>query len=639
MKNKNKFLAISAILILVTSIIVGLVITADDDLTGRVKVLRNRSGILEKMGNLPSENREEVMKNAPYYAGPSDNSAVEILDTDGDGLIDEKEIFFGSDINNPDTDGDGQGDLMEYINATDPNDPCSPNACAQEVPVVEISPASLPILSNYSDEYNPIFRLQFTNTTGDSQSISYMEAEMANWVNTISTSYINNSISILNQAQEEIGLFDYSALSWPGAPDWLIVPDATDGGAIIDLDPYESEIVTVVWHNSFYPKLELQVESLPIMIGDGNTSTNITVNAYMPGNVLLGYRTGLLNNEMPSNENTEAISFVVNQGLVDIYPDWESNAKDLIYAYNEVLNENTGKELEIGQSIILNDVNDVCNVHDHPEYFLPNDGYGGMTIFYMVDPGPITCSLFFNGSVTEIDGVNYGIVYMIVGAFPNENYPNLNSLGNLIHESGHAYGLGVPEWYNYTVNSGDPVEDITGVRPYLGEYIPPFLEDLDEPMINAIVGDTYSDLNAFLISHNWNHMYTPGHITNLFMPDEVRVQVLNKYGKPVNDAMVEIYGMRTNGFSQNLFGGYPGTQPLLGTLLTDGDGEAILSLTSTNQASGALSNNLADVEFLVKAVKVSKNGEYAGEYYSTIDLLHSTLIEGENIHEISLTLQ
>lgn len=42
------------------------------------------------------------------------------LDTDSDGLTDEFEWIFGTDLNNPDTDGDGHSDFLEIDNAYDP---------------------------------------------------------------------------------------------------------------------------------------------------------------------------------------------------------------------------------------------------------------------------------------------------------------------------------------------------------------------------------------------------------------------------------------------------------------------------------------------------------------------------------------
>jgi len=51
---------------------------------------------------------------------PAFSYAKELVDTDHDGLVDEQEIQFKTDINNPDTDGDGYVDGLEIARAFDP---------------------------------------------------------------------------------------------------------------------------------------------------------------------------------------------------------------------------------------------------------------------------------------------------------------------------------------------------------------------------------------------------------------------------------------------------------------------------------------------------------------------------------------
>lgn len=51
------------------------------------------------------------------------NQAVLILDTDGDGLSDDLEKYYGTEINNPDTDGDGYNDGLEIKGSFDPLGP------------------------------------------------------------------------------------------------------------------------------------------------------------------------------------------------------------------------------------------------------------------------------------------------------------------------------------------------------------------------------------------------------------------------------------------------------------------------------------------------------------------------------------
>ena len=54
------------------------------------------------------------------------NCVMEQIDTDNDGLVDDEELAWGTDLNNPDTDGDGLSDYDEVNKwQTDPNNPDS----------------------------------------------------------------------------------------------------------------------------------------------------------------------------------------------------------------------------------------------------------------------------------------------------------------------------------------------------------------------------------------------------------------------------------------------------------------------------------------------------------------------------------
>jgi hypothetical protein len=46
--------------------------------------------------------------------------SIEKIDTDGDGLYDEEEVTYGTDLKNPDTDGDFYTDTEEVNYGWDP---------------------------------------------------------------------------------------------------------------------------------------------------------------------------------------------------------------------------------------------------------------------------------------------------------------------------------------------------------------------------------------------------------------------------------------------------------------------------------------------------------------------------------------
>lgn len=66
------------------------------------------------------ENAKSFMKVSKAISSGNDLNAVSGVDTDGDGLTDDDEVYYGSDINKPDTDGDGYKDGEEVKNGYDP---------------------------------------------------------------------------------------------------------------------------------------------------------------------------------------------------------------------------------------------------------------------------------------------------------------------------------------------------------------------------------------------------------------------------------------------------------------------------------------------------------------------------------------
>ena len=65
----------------------------------------------------------EVADGGGGGGGGGGTSPPSARDTDGDGLTDAEEEFYGTDPNNPDTDGDGFSDFEEIVAGTDPLDP------------------------------------------------------------------------------------------------------------------------------------------------------------------------------------------------------------------------------------------------------------------------------------------------------------------------------------------------------------------------------------------------------------------------------------------------------------------------------------------------------------------------------------
>lgn len=61
-----------------------------------------------------------LILSAAFLLLPALYASAAPIDTDRDGLVDEQEVKFKTDINNPDTDGDGYVDGLEITRAFDP---------------------------------------------------------------------------------------------------------------------------------------------------------------------------------------------------------------------------------------------------------------------------------------------------------------------------------------------------------------------------------------------------------------------------------------------------------------------------------------------------------------------------------------
>jgi hypothetical protein len=66
------------------------------------------------------ENAKSLMKIMNAISSGQDVNSILAVDTDSDGLTDDEEVYYGSDINKPDTDGDGYKDGEEVKNGYDP---------------------------------------------------------------------------------------------------------------------------------------------------------------------------------------------------------------------------------------------------------------------------------------------------------------------------------------------------------------------------------------------------------------------------------------------------------------------------------------------------------------------------------------
>lgn len=519
------------------------------------------------------------------------------------------------------------------------NGTCLSKIIEENSQYIEVLPGTLPSLNNFTEGYYPLFRLIFHNISDVDRMLYRFKVNLGNnWEIPLDYLYL------LNDAGGMIGRF--TGIDDSG--NVSMIGDEVNG--LFTLSSNEYRAVTFAWKENVFSKeffrktifsFEIPRQGMevyrPLVYDPAESAMRIAVDAYLPSSVVLGRRQGFLNNEITREQELEQITFVVNSGLAALYPNWQTNAQQLIDGYNRILSVNTRKQFRIGEFKVLPTLDHLCpgELPNHPEYFLSNGSYGGMTIFYTIDdpgtPPPTNCEFSFAVAGEQtINGQSFGTVFMNSGYDPNLEYPSLGSLTVLIHEAGHA-AFSLADWYLYFYESA-PVEDNTGITPILNPYVPEFLNgNINDPMINA--GEMpYSDFNAFIINHNANHRFNTGVMRSFFLSKRVKLKVVDQRELPVANAEVKIFGMRKNALEVGLIG----EQPLLQTLRTNNQGEVDLPMPSS-----AIVNRFDDpsLDYTVKAVKVSKNNLAAGSYYSTLDLQHDVLMNGKDIYEIKLVLK
>jgi len=496
---------------------------------------------------------------------------------------------------------------------------------------VTINPAPLAIGASYPENTYPLFSLELKNQSTQKINVLSLKVNLGrNW------QIPNQQVFLMDSAQVIIGNLDNITFQ--------------SDSPLLKLDPGKSAVVTAVWQNNFFPKdllkkatlnLSIPVDGLHIVDGNtyanlqnGNTVTQLSVAAMLPESIALGYRQAVLKNIITTEQNAEKITFVVNQELTALNPNWKNDAKKLIEAYNEIIAIKSPKRLQIEKYMVLSNADDICtqNLPTHPEYFYSNGSYGGLTIFYTVYKNTTTpsCNILMScAGSTMINNQLYGTVFISPGYMDGVTYPNNpDSLIVLGHELGHAYGMS--DWYLY-LGGNYPLEDKTEVEPILHAYLPSFLNNYDDPMFHAN-GKPYSDFNFFLLNHNGNHRFTMIDY-DFFLPDKIKVKVVSAGGKPVRNAEIKVFGMKRNVIQETYEQSQ--TQPLLQTIHSDLNGEASLPFPVT----GFASYPSEDSGYLVYAVKASKDGKSAGAWYSKLDLQHALLWEGENIYTMRLVLQ
>ncbi len=371
-----------------------------------------------------------------------------------------------------------------------------------------------------------------------------------------------------------------------------------------------------------------------------------------------------LSNAITSDQKIEKINFAMNEAGTSLDPEWKTHAQDMIDQVNKVFFLNTDKQFEVVQFLTYPDV-DRCAVQEDDDYFYSNGSYGGITIFYTLFESedytqldPDTCPLggaFTGVHINDLTQQSFGKILASYewneGAYAWFEHPN--TLLSFVHEMGHTYGLGRPEWYKFLTgfNIYYRYQDKTGVSPDLGVYDPPYLPplaslDADNDYETLIDGSSYrvdamfgltqdlefSALNAFVIDHNANHQFSVGTISS-FVSDGVFIQVFDVGGVVIKNATVQVYGVSPNCAAWCYDTDYD--QFIIETATTDENGLVRILPTSTTSSY----SSDGSPEYGVKMVKVYQNDLEGGAYFSSLDLWNTKILNQEDIFILPITLK
>ena len=366
-----------------------------------------------------------------------------------------------------------------------------------------------------------------------------------------------------------------------------------------------------------------------------------------PPNVLLA--------PIVDSDYIETVTVLVNQSYADVHPELADNVGGIVMEVNAVLakDPDNKKRYVLGRVMIYSDAysSQFDQIGDSPEYFtdnhfIGNPNYGGTTIVYWVQPKIIFANLpaifqKVGSSAAEftksVNGKKYGVAFIaeetgatallgseayMIGFEDDQDYDYNSRIKVLLHELGHTFGLGAPEWYSLIC------WDNSRTLPSLSLNLKwRFYQDPMSSVYDAHVENKFAPFNTWMIAHNANHQLPIKSIVwaaqNLV---KTQVKVVDTAGVPVPNTTVTVYGGVIKDVRYNY---HRGTARNMETVLQ----------THVTDVNGMVSLDRDGDEWYARGIKASSNGKYAGAVITLIDLEDAFFRQGLNTYTLTLILR
>lgn len=255
--------------------------------------------------------------------------------------------------------------------------------------------------------------------------------------------------------------------------------------------------------------------------------------------------------------STEKIVIAINQSYAEKQQNWTQNTSDIINYINFVFSKNTNKQYEIVEFKTYNSF-DLKNISTDKNYFWLNNQNNKdfATTIFLFNPvneqekqfskqvfgqqiAQVKILQTFFDKPTQLHSIfvnlenkpEFYFYNLLLGQqLIDENYGQgtfSHSMQPIIHELGHTYGIGFPEFYLF--------ENITGY-----ELNQAFINDPMLSFTNIKQDYFFGQYSSYIINQNINHQQPLNFYKNNFAK-QISIKVVDQNNTSLDSTLIEIY--------------------------------------------------------------------------------------------------